>query len=257
MSFIKNAAFGMGLLMAVGCKSIPLPSTDPTPPTPIPRMTADIVWGLISAAQAVDTTMLRTLGTARAEMGGKSYTLRYDVRTAYDTLFWMDISDPLLGIKVLRAQIKPDTALAFSRLQQIWAGESPQKLASSVGIPFDFHMLFSLWYGRPLYIPTMEQRIHSSLDIQSDRWILSSDVEGSGRFSIEVSTDFPYRVLSQRVEHPSGTVRVEYPNASEIWIHSESGSSPLKIEMQHNEQIREKALHFPFEIPSGFARIRP
>ena len=110
------------VLASCGVRPVLAPSEAAGEPVVRARLSgAERLAQLEAQLLAADSTAVRTVAKVQyVPKNGKPLSLRADIRTYSDSLFWVDLSDPVLGIKVARALITKDTALAYSRLQNIW-----------------------------------------------------------------------------------------------------------------------------------------
>ncbi|PTM05689.1 MAG: hypothetical protein DA405_03000 [Bacteroidetes bacterium] len=82
-------------------------------------------------------------GKGRVQSPGFNQSFRYEIRILKDSLIWVDISDPFIGIKVARGILSPQGFSYYNRLERNYAQGDPKSMASKLGIEFQFAPLMA------------------------------------------------------------------------------------------------------------------
>lgn len=247
-------SFATLVLASCGARPVAAPAEavgDPVVPAKLSG--AERLAQLEVQLKAADTTAVRTVAKVQyVPKNGKQLSLRADIRTYSDSLFWVDLSDPVLGIKVARAMITKDTALAYSRLQNIWLGESPDRLIAYAGLPITFELLLELWSGRPaLNGYTCECAlgpVHYDDTGLGPVW--KFDWTG-GRVEIAGLPNDEWGLNYQSIETTSDTYKATYQPGKSLLVEWYG----VQLNFEFIEQYR-TGVTFPFQIPEGLERYR-
>lgn len=210
---------------------------------------------LENALNEADSVPIRTVAKVLyAPKNGKSIALRADIRTVPDSLFWVDVSDPILGIKVARAVLTRDTALAYSRLQNMWLAESPDRLMAYAGLPLTFDLFLDLWSGRPALNGYTCGCAASPVffDDAGTGPVWKFDyAEGLGQIQLVALPEDAMGLQNQQVTTPEDTYRANYLPGKGLVLEWSGG----QITVEFLEQYR-TGVTFPFQIPEGLERFR-
>lgn len=87
---------------------------------------------------------LRLSGKGVFESESDRQSFRFDIRMLNDSLIWVSISDPLLGIGIARGLVTPSEVSYYNTLDKGYYQGSPQGLQKSLGFNFAFQNLFPL-----------------------------------------------------------------------------------------------------------------
>lgn len=74
---------------------------------------------------------------------GTKLSFRYTLRVLKDSLIWVDLADPILGLKLVRAQITRDEVAYYNRLDRSYFKGKSSELAANAGFRFDFEPLMA------------------------------------------------------------------------------------------------------------------
>jgi hypothetical protein len=210
---------------------------------------------LEAVLQEADTVPIRTVAKVTyAPKSGKTIALRADIRTLPDSVFWVDLSDAVLGIKVARALLTKDTALAYSRLQNMWLAESPERLIAYAGLPLTFELLMDLWTAQPALngytCNCAEGPVHFDDAGTGPTWKFRF-AEGAGSVALTAFPNDRWALMSQQVTTTADTYSATYDPGKSLKIEWSGGQVLFEIQ----EQSR-TAVTFPFQIPPDLERVR-
>ena len=242
------------VLASCGARPVIAPSEAASEPAVRARLSgAERLAQLEAQLLAADSTAVRTVAKVQyIPKNGKPLSLRADIRTYSDSLFWVDLSDPVLGIKVARALITKDTALAYSRLQNIWLGESPDRLIDFAGLPITFELLLDLWHGRPALNGytcgcALGPVYYDDTGLGP---VWKFDWTG-GRVEYAGLPNDQWGLNYQSIETTSDTYKATYRPGQSLLVEWSGG----QVNFDYLEQYR-TGVTFPFQIPEGLERYR-
>ena len=95
-------------------------------------------------AQALEFETLSIKGKGRYEENGKGQSFRFEIRLAKDSLIWVDIADPFLGLKVARAVLSQQEVSYYNRLERNYRQGPTEQLSNYLGFAFDFAPMMSV-----------------------------------------------------------------------------------------------------------------
>jgi hypothetical protein len=93
--------------------------------------------------QAFHYEKLRIKGKGRVRSPGFNQSCRYEIRVLKDSLIWVDISDPFIGLKVARGILTPSGFSYYNRLERNYAKGDTKGMAAKLGIDFQFAPLMA------------------------------------------------------------------------------------------------------------------
>ena len=79
--------------------------------------------------------------SASYENLGGSQSFKLEVRLIKDSVVWLDISDPFIGIKLARAVVYKDSVALINKLQRQYFKGKPSELSKGIGIDLNFDLL--------------------------------------------------------------------------------------------------------------------
>jgi hypothetical protein len=86
---------------------------------------------------------LRIKGKGRVQSAGLNQSFRYEIRVLKDSLIWVDISDPYIGLKVARGVLSPKGFSYYNRLERNYAEGDSKGMTDKLGIDFQFAPLMA------------------------------------------------------------------------------------------------------------------
>lgn len=91
-----------------------------------------------------DFEKVRLRGKGSYQGGGGSQSFRFDLRIQRDSLIWLSISDPLLGIGIARGQMSPQRIAAYNSLDRTYFEGKPEQLQRFIDMDYEFGQLQGL-----------------------------------------------------------------------------------------------------------------
>lgn len=218
---------------------------------------------------------LRIRANGSFEQGGSSQSFRLEVRLLKDSLVWIDVADPILGIKVARALVTPDSVAFVNRLSSEYFTGEVGKLQKELGLEFGFSELQKILSAQLIFSLTEEFKLYYRpglyllSDFDADDVQAAAKTFGKEKFRqvfIDPTTMRPsLQVQNEPVNGKRYSVKYEelgrneettliYPARIEVeYLADEPAKLTLDI---RSIEKNDPQLNYPFNIPSGYAKMR-
>lgn len=246
----------LALASTLACRS-PKPQALPVPPVveAVKKPMYDVPHAALKSALRAAVGDERSVGTLKVDFGGKSFSAKLDlrVRTQPEPLIWMDVADPLIGLKIGRARVFQDSVQGFIRLYRQYVNEPLSRLRS-MGIDLQTEDARRLVLGLPVLVPA--QWTDASWELKDSALVMSvREQRGAYEVLVEVAVApaDPARVLWQRLSSKGETLTLRYTGDGG-WV-AEVPKQAAKAEFRVTQHTTGEVLSFPFELPSDYARI--
>jgi hypothetical protein len=258
----KGALILMGsFFILVGCRSKKL-ATDPGIPIETTlEMTPQLFRGqLIETSAKWETLQFKATGLVR--MGTNSQRFRMEVRMVRDSVIWIDVSDPSLGLRVARALLLPDSAAYYSGLLRRADAGSFAKFGSLLGTQINFEMFQNALIGAPVIFPdpTIEK-----LTATVATYLLAgpNDAAFPGtpigvELEMAAATN---QLIRQEVRTRSNTLEARYKDFTHledfffpgtINLITRGAGQNTNIELEVREVQKDLTLRMPFNYPTNY-----
>lgn len=207
-------------------------------------------------------------GKASYDDGKSALDFGYTIRLKRDSVIWVDITDPFVGLKIARAVVFPDSAAFYNRMESNWMAGGIDLIQEKIKLNLEFNHLQNVLLGEPMYIPESVDDIQ----LEGDSGIVRVKVTGLPNDSLfhfgNPIYEYAYGyvpslpLIGQYVpDGPRSTmIRYSYSeddagiprkiNVNLIW------NGEVQFEMRHNTVSRNVDLHMPFTIPNGYTRVQ-
>ena len=194
----------------------------------------------------------RSVGTLKVEFGGKSLSAKLDlrIRSKPEPILWMDVADPLIGLKIGRARIYQDSVQGYIRLYRKYVNEPLSRLRS-MGIDVKTEDARRLALGLPLAVPVKWSDAKWSV-VDSALVMSMTEQRGTYEVLVEVALDSSNRLVWQRLTSKGEELMVRY-SGNGSWI-AEVPSQSARAEFRVTQHTTGEVLSFPFDLPSDYAR---
>lgn len=83
-------------------------------------------------------------GTGEYQAEGSKQSFRFELRLLQDSLVWLELSDPFLGLRVARGLLSPGKAAYFNRLEREYFEGSTAELEAQLAFELQFQRLLPL-----------------------------------------------------------------------------------------------------------------
>ncbi len=207
---------------------------------------------------------VRYTGTGKVVDDGNSNSFKFDIRIDRDSIVWIDIADPLFGLKVARAFLTPDSVAFLNRINNEYFTGNLSSLQELIKANLDFEVLKNALLGDPFRIlpkkGEYELRGATSYELyyfpEKDPIFTNSlpsyyfELDGQNRQLIsQMLTDGPRRVESYYSDF-SETVKGERPTVIEVKVFAETSMS---LTLNIRSYSFDTKIDFPFSIPDSYA----
>lgn len=220
-------------------------------------------------AQALDFETLSIKGKGRYEENGKGQSFRFEIRLAQDSLIWVDIADPFLGLKVARGVLSAKEVSYYNRLERNYRQGPTAQLSDYLGFAFDFQPMmtvlsasFSTWdmdwyqdYQPEFYqlhnfsteegaappaagLPLMSQMLHA----QSFRPVDFKLRRPESGQNLQIS-----------LQEYSRFADFDFPTLVEM--NFQEAAKKLNLRLEISDVKRNENLSYPFRIPPSYEKL--
>ena len=228
--------------------------------------TKDLIEKVKAQSLAFETLVLE--GKGRYQSGSSKQSFRFEMRIAKDSLIWVDLADPFLGLKVARGPISQDEVAYYNRLERNYQKGSSSEIAQKIGFRFDFQPLMSVlsasyldwnqnWYQD--YQPGVYQLVNYPLN--------QDQIPPSPEYPLMTQSFSAksYRPSSFRFQRPQEgqnlLIRLDgYRNFGEILFPAQMHfeyleKSEIIIDLEITDLKRNESLSYPFRIPGNYEQL--
>tara|TARA_R110002050_G_scaffold245145_1_gene382731 strand:+ start:1576 stop:2361 length:786 start_codon:yes stop_codon:yes gene_type:complete len=216
-------------------------------------------------AEAFQYERLSIKGKGRVQSASINQSFRYEIRIIKDSLIWVDIADPFIGLKIARGILSPQGFSYYNRLERKYSQGDPKSMASKLGIEFQFAPLMAALGAN--YWQMKGERFQAFI---ADAYLIHN-YDPSGKVqSVEAQSEFVnqeinsalYRPNYLEIKQPTAgkTFRVKYRDYQDF--KDFKFPSQVEIEFLSSESTRvildiksvEKSdkLSTPYSIPSQY-----
>lgn len=253
-------------LLVLGCKpgrQLPVGA----PPEIRPRV---LIKEIAGAENHFQSLRIKAIGNYRAE--GQSQAFRLELRLLKDSLIWVDLADPVLGLKVVRVLITPDSLRLINRLDREYYTGDIEELQKRFNMGFGFGTLQQIFGGNLLFDLTDEFDLYYRPGKYLWSTLNPSDslrsARGSQRLLKQVQIDPKNfkpveQSLADPLENRAFTLHYKafeamatgliYPQVIEI-EYAEKENSSLSLSIRKVERD-DPELRYPFKIPGDYERM--
>lgn len=220
---------------------------------------------------------LRITGSANYRKGDQSQSFKLEIRILKDSLVWVDIADPILGIKVARAVLYKDSVAFVNRMEKEYLTGEVSALKKQIQLDLSFEQVqamlsanllfdlakdFELYYMPGAYLlsdfdpnPKTEKAAAASAEKTVFRQVY-----------IEPGSSKPKtQVMKEPSMGRNATVNLEniqkqdnglwFPERFQIEFLENGERLQLNYDIRKVEKD-DPNLNYPFNIPSSYAEIR-
>ena len=220
-------------------------------------------------AKSMSFKSLNIKGKGRFTENGKGQSFRYEIRIAKDSLIWVDISDPFIGLGVARGFLNKEEVAYYNRLERNYQKGKSENLAQYLGFSFDFEPMMAVlsasfldwnqnWYQD--YQPGKYQLVNYPL--KADQ---IPPAPGSPLISQSLHPK-SYRPLEYRFRRPQegqdmNILLKEYQNfglymfPSTLDLTYQEGKKKINIVLEISDLSVDETLSFPFRIPPSYEKL--
>ena len=241
------------------------------PPGSPPRIKEKELIEKVNAAEnQFDNLMLKANGKFTNDKGSQSFKVQ--VRLLRDSLVWIDIADPIIGIKLARAIAFKDSVAFINRIQREYFTGDIKGLQRMINMDLDFSLLQSMIAANIVYPINKDYEVYyapgayvlADYDFEESENAnftpmgithqvnLNPDLNKPELQSlIEGNTDTRYELHFRKLKSIEGMI---YPEVIEIIYKKGNSTTSLKLDVK--SLTKNTDLKYPFSIPDKYAPIR-
>ncbi|MGB0176049.1 MAG: DUF4292 domain-containing protein [Owenweeksia sp.] len=228
---------------------------------------------LLEKSQAAQN-QYRTLdiqGTGHFKDENTSQGFRFQIRILKDSLIWVDIADPILGIKAARAVVYRDSVAFINRLQKEYYTGPLSQLQQKLKMDFGFEVLQAILSANLIF------DINKSYETyyQPGRYVLADHIPDNAANRTPSATEKFHEVhldpvyfkpIKQQLDEPGMNRQYEirfqdikpankllYPETIHVTF---TQNSPAILKLDIREAEKDQQLNYPFSIPDGYGKMR-
>lgn len=220
---------------------------------------------------------LHVLGMGSYDDGSSSQSFRLEIRILHDSIIWLDVADPILGIKVARAIVYQDSVAFVNRLEKEYFTGNVAELQKRFKLDFGFETLqgilsannlfpinekdFELYYRPGAYLlsdfnpdpkdgeDTMGQYLGRSTFRQV--YVDPASYKPASQMLQEPSMGKSYTLENKEIKAANG---IHFPETISL-TYTQNETTLVRIVVK-KVGTNEDGLSFPFNIPSSYAKMR-
>jgi hypothetical protein len=179
-----------------------------------------------------------------------------DIRLHQNQQVWVEIADPLVGIKAIRAIALPDSVAYQNRIDRTYFAGPYSWVERKLGTSIPFEYIFNVFMGAPFTTDATVTAIDNKYNLTAP---LGDDIS----FMAEIEPTY-LDCIVQELATPKDVIRIFYGNYKEINGYrypqqmriEVSGSQTLTATFVVREITPGKALDMPFNLNTKYERIQ-
>lgn len=220
----------------------------------LPAEMVDVLPAINQANVPVNIVQARGKGKVKGLGIGQGFKI--DLRHRSDSVIWVDVSANLLGIKVARLMVTPDSVHFYNKLDKTYLTGSVADLQKLVDGPVGFSDLQAMITGRPMELPNNIRQMSKD----EGAWVF---VKNSTERIITMWFDADsHALIQQSVNYPkekqalSATYRNTTSTIPEVLIFSTVlNGQDVELEISFDQIDNQSAVSYPFNIPRGYKSL--
>ena len=103
---------------------------------------------------------IRITAMGKYEMAKDKQSFKADIRMIRDSVIWIELSHPVLGIKAGRGILMPDSIAFINRIERTYMAGSVQHFSEILGVHIDFDIIQNLLLGEPMRNLNPKDKMH-------------------------------------------------------------------------------------------------
>lgn len=143
-------------VIAVSCKSPKL-----VPGTPTLKNPKAVATEVIKNSNTAEFIQIKATGNY--EMAGNKQSFKADIRIIRDSVIWIELSDPVLGIKAGRGILMRDSIAFVNKIERTYMAGSVDHFSEMLRTYIDFDIIQNLLLGEPMREVTGKDKMHVEL----------------------------------------------------------------------------------------------
>jgi len=206
---------------------------------------------------------LKLKGTGRFEGQGMKLGFRFEIRVQKDSLIWVDLADPLLGLKLVRGKLSAKEYIYLNRLERNYRQGAPKEAAQSIGLDFEMPAVMQVIAAN--YWPLLQAEQKGAVGQYLIQGLLQvSEKEGrKAKQYLDPELLRPNKVVVDEAR-TGRNLEVNYSDYEEMegqWfpkkmtIDFKDGEEQTKLELNVKSLELNQKQTFPFRLPNGYKRL--
>ena len=249
---IRRIAFiALGLLLLFACKSKKVVTT----------ATGNIE--MLSPKKAAEAILAKPVAPAWVQLkadvsvtqNGSTNNGVIDIRMKQDSMLWVEIADPFLGIKAIRAFAQADSVAYVNRIEKTYFAGPYTYVEQKLGTSVPFNYIFNVFLGE-VFLP------EASVSLGEKEYLLQAKTEDGNSYAARIEplnldciqqVYFTAKdVLTIRYSDYRQVNGYRFPHKVVVQV---EGSQQLLAVFTMNEVASGTPLDMPFNISKKYSRI--
>ena len=153
-----NKIFSLLIVVAfaVSCKSPKL-----VPGKPSLKNPKDVATEVVKNSNTAEFSQISATGSY--EMAGDKQSFKADIRIIRDSVIWIELSHPVLGIKAGRGILMRDSIAFVNKIERTYMAGSVNHFSEMLRTYIDFDIIQNLLLGEPMREITGKDKMHVEL----------------------------------------------------------------------------------------------
>lgn len=227
----------------------------------------ELVEEILAAENHFNTLSLKASGRFKTKDGIQSFGIQF--RLLRDSLIWVDLSDPILGLKLARAVLYKDSVAFINRIERKYYQGNVESLVQRIKLDLNFELLqnalsaniinpldakqYDVFYKKGSYVLADYLYQKDSLILEPKGLAHIIDIDPSNKKP--VNQTFTDKAQAQSFSVSYGSLReyegMIYPRSIDISYYN--GEDKTVIELNNIRNLkRNTPLNTPFSIPGSY-----
>lgn len=211
---------------------------------------------------------IRLKGKGSYNDGYSDQGFKVDLRIKKDSIIWLELADPFVGIKAARGFITQDSVIFINKIQNTYTAGSLDQISKEINAKLDFELLQNAILGQTLR--KINQKENHQMSILEKAYGLYYLPKNDPLFSFgqpnyyfeiepnqyqimqQTATDGGNRFFAQYSDYKELRKKTYLPTKVQVEI---AFNNHLKLQLQFNTVEIDEQLKFPLKISSKYQRI--
>lgn len=220
-------------------------------------------------AEALSFENLSIKGKGRYEENGKGQSFRFEIRLVQDSLIWVDIADPFLGLKVARGILSAEEVSYYNRLERNYRQGPADQMANYIGFTFDFKPMMTVlsasfsqwnmkWYQD--YQPDVYQLLNYSTEEgaappPAGSPLMSQALHPQSFRPLHFKLRRPQSGQNLQIELKDYQAFSDFEFPSLVQMDFQENSKKLMLRLEITDVKRNENQTYPFRIPPSYEKL--
>lgn len=208
------------------------------------------------AAKPEAPQWVRIVADVNVEQNGSSNAGVADIRLHKNQQVWVEIADPLIGIKAVRAIALADSVAYQNRIDRNYFAGPYSWVERKLGTSIPFEYIFNVFMGTPF-------TTDATVTLAETKYTLSASLDSAILFTADIDPAY-LDCIMQELRTPKDAIRIIYGSYKEINGYrypqqmriEVTGSQKLTATFVVREIASDKALDMPFNLNTKYERLK-